>query len=115
MSAVLKKSSQVRPARLFELDDSIDSIFDFFDHCYEKGWTDGLPVYPPTQAAVAAMLRYTDRARDDVIGIIPPSNGAATVEKIAINAVMAGCRPEYLPVLITAIEAMVQPDYNLYG
>src|SRR5262249_1305655 len=66
-------------------------------------------------AAVEEMLRYTDRDRYDVVGKIPPRNGSATVEKIAINAVMAGCRPEYLPVIITAIEAMVQPQYNLYG
>jgi hypothetical protein len=61
------------------------------------------------------MLRYTDRSPDDVVGIIPPRNGAATVEKIAINAVMAGCRPEYLPVIVAAVEAMVEPQYNLYG
>jgi hypothetical protein len=72
-------------------------------------------VYPPTERALTAMLRYTDRDRYDVVAAIPPRNGAANVENIAINAVMAGCRPEYLPVLITAVEAMVEPDYNLYG
>ena len=109
------KNFSPKAARLFEVGDSIEDIFAFFDSCYEKGWTDGLPVYPPTRAAVAAMLRYTDRKPDDVVGVIPPRNGPATIEKIAINAVMAGCRPEYLPVLIAAIEAMVHPDYNLYG
>jgi hypothetical protein len=103
------------PARQFGVEDSLESIFGIFDHYYEKGWTDGLPICPPTAAAVGAMLRYTDRGRDDVIAVIPPRNGAATVEKIAINAVMAGCRPEYLPVLIAAVEAMVEPQYNLYG
>ena len=102
-------------ARQFGVDDSLESIFGIFDHYYEKGWTDGLPIYPPTEKAVAAMLRYTDRARDEVVAIVPPRNGVATVEKIAINAVMAGCRPEYLPVLIAAVEAMVDPEYNLYG
>ncbi|MBI3918563.1 MAG: hypothetical protein HY322_16345 [Betaproteobacteria bacterium] len=102
-------------SRPFEVDNSFEKIFEFFDQCYEKGWTDGLPVLPPTANAVASMLRYTDRRPNEVIGVIPPRNGAATVEKIAINAVMAGCRPEYLPVLIAAVEAMVQPDYNLYG
>lgn len=101
--------------RRFEVEDTLESIFDFFDSCYEKGWTDGLPVHPPTPSAVDAMLRYTDRARGEVVGMVPPRNGTATVEHIAINAVMAGCRPEYLPVLIAAVEAMVQPDYNLYG
>jgi hypothetical protein len=102
-------------ARQFGVEDSLESIFEMFELYYQKGWTDGLPVYPPTEAAVGAMLRYTDRGRDDVVAVIPPKNGVATVEKIAINAVMAGCRPEYLPVLITAIEIMVQPEYNLYG
>ena len=101
--------------RQFAIEDSIEGIFTFFDDCYAKGWTDGLPVYPPTGARVREMLRYTDRSPDDVVGVIPPRNGAATVEKIAINAVMAGCRPEYLPVIIAAVEAMVEPQYNLYG
>ena len=101
--------------RQFEVENSLEHIFQYFDEAYENGWTDGLPVYPPIESAVTAMLRYTDRAADDVVGVIPPRNGAATVKKIAINAVMAGCRPEYLPVLITAIEAMTEPDYNLYG
>jgi hypothetical protein len=107
-----KKSAISVEARQFDVNDSFEK---FFDLCYEKGWTDGLPVCPPTVAAVEAMLRYTDRDRHDVVAKIPPRNGAATVEKIAINAIMAGCRPEYLPVIITAIEALVQPQYNLYG
>jgi len=108
-------SNAAQRARQYAIEDSIESIFAFFDDCYEKGWTDGLPVYPPTGAAVREMLRYTDRKADDVIGVIAPRNGAATVERIAINAVMAGCRPEYLPVIIAAVEAIVQPEYNLYG
>ena len=102
-------------ARGFEIEDSYRKIFEYFDLCCEKGWTDGLPVYPPTEPALDAMLRYTDRERFEVVAEIPPRNGAATVEKIAINAIMAGCRPEYLPVLIAAIEAIVRPEYNLYG
>jgi hypothetical protein len=111
MSAVPKP----RPAKPFEVEDTLENIFEFFDDCYDKGWTDGLPVYPPTRRMLERMLARTDRARGDVIGLIPPANGAATVEKIAINAIMAGCKPEYLPVIITAVEAMVHPDYNLYG
>lgn len=106
---------QSRAARPFEIENSLEHIFEFFDECYDKGWTDGLPVYPPTQRMLERMLACTDRAREEVIGNIPPLNGAATVEKIAINAIMAGCRAEYLPVIITAVEAMLQPDYNLYG
>ena len=102
-------------ARKFSVPNSLSNIFEIFDLYYEKGWTDGLPIYPPTEAAVGEMLRYTDRSPQDVVAIIPPKNGAATVEKIAINAVMAGCRPEYLPLLIAAIEAIVRPEYNLYG
>jgi hypothetical protein len=98
-----------------EVDDTLEDMFGVYDHYYRKGWTDGLPVMPPTERAVSEMLRYTDRARADVVGIVPPKNGKATVENIAINAVMAGCAPEYLPVLIAAVEAVVQPEYNLYG
>jgi hypothetical protein len=114
MSAI-PKITRVRAAQLFEVENTLEHIFEFFDDCYEKGWTDGLPVYPPTKRALERMLACTDRGRDDVIGTIAPQNGAATVEKIAINAIMAGCRPEYLPVVITAVEAMAHPDYNLYG
>jgi hypothetical protein len=102
-------------SRQFEMGNSVDDVFEFFEMCCNAGWTDGLPVYPPVERVVRDMLRYTDRDPQDIIGRIPPRNGIATVEKIAINAVMAGCRPEYLPVLIAAIGAMVEPEYNLYG
>jgi hypothetical protein len=102
-------------SRQIEIGDSIEDVFKFYEMCCDNGWTDGLPVYPPVESAVREMLRYTDRDPQDIIGRIPPRNGLATVEKIAINAVMAGCRPEYLPVLIAAIGAMVEPQYNLYG
>ncbi len=92
-----------------------ESAAEIFNHFYEAGWTDGLPIIPPTPDLVEATLRYTDRPRHEVIATIEPRVGQATVEKIAINAVMAGCKPEYLPVVITAIEAMVEPQYNLYG
>ncbi len=104
--------TQSRRARLLEIEDSFAEINETF---YERGWTDGLPIVPPTEDAVAAMLAATDRDRDEVIGVLPPRQGEATVEKIAINAVMAGCRPEYLPVVITAVEAVAQPDFNLDG
>jgi hypothetical protein len=113
--AAKPQSQHARVARPFEVENTLEHIFDFFDDCYDKGWTDGLPVFPPTQQALSRMLACTDRARDDAVGVIPPLNGVATIEKIAINAIMAGCRPEYLPVVITAVEAMLHPDYNLYG
>ncbi len=99
----------------FAVNDRLDDIFKFFEHCYEQGWTDGLPVYPPTEKAVNEMLRYTDREPDENIAVVPPKNGVATTRTIAINAIMAGCKPEYLPVIIAAVQAMVEPEYNLYG
>jgi hypothetical protein len=82
---------------------------------YKRGATDGLPVYPPTRDRVDEMLGGTDRPADDVVGVIPPKYGNASVEKIAINAVMAGCEPEYMPVLTAAVEAMTEDPFNLYG
>jgi hypothetical protein len=92
-----------------------DSFLEVNTHYYERGWTDGLPIVPPTEAAVAEMLRWTDRGPIEVVGVLPPRQGEATVEKIAINAVMAGCRPEYLPVLIAAITAIADPEFNPDG
>ena len=74
-----------------------------------------MPVFAPTERAVREMLRYTDRDRHETIAVVPPKNSVATTENIAINAVMAGCRHEYLPVIIAAVEAMVDPEYSLYG
>lgn len=81
----------------------------------ERGWTDGLPVVPPTAERVEAMLAATPLESQHVIGEIPPNWGSATVEKLAVNAVMAGCRPEYLPVVIASVEAMCDPVFNLYA
>ncbi|MGE0539055.1 MAG: hypothetical protein AB7R89_02630 [Dehalococcoidia bacterium] len=99
-------------ARLIEIEDSFVEINDTF---YERGWTDGLPIVPPTEAAVAAMLAGSGRDRDEVVGILAPRQGEATVEKVAINAVMAGCQPEYLPVVLAAVEAVADPAFNLDG
>jgi len=82
-------------------------------HYQERGWTDGLPIVPPTEDDVRECLRWTDRDPREVVAVLPPRQGEATVERIAVNAVMAGCRPEYLPVLIAAIEAMADPAFNL--
>lgn len=80
-----------------------------------RGWGDGLPMVPPTPQRVAAMLRYTDLAPDHVVAALAPRMGAATVETIAVNAVLAGCAPRHLPILIAAVEAMAQREFNLYG
>ncbi len=79
----------------------------------ENRWGDGLPVVPPTAEAVKAMLKGTSRSPDEVIGKVAIKNGTATVEKIAINAVMAGAKPEYLPVIIAAMEALTDKNYDL--
>lgn len=82
---------------------------------YEKGWTDGLPIICPTEKRVLAMLQYADRDPQEVVGKIAPLYGEATMEKISINAVMAGCLPKYLPAVVAAVEAMAAKEFNLYG
>jgi hypothetical protein len=76
---------------------------------YGKGWTDGLPVIPPTEAAVAEMLTGTDLPPDHIVATLIPRKGKATIEKIAINAVMAGALPTYMPVLIAAVQSFADP------
>ena len=88
---------------------------DPFDVMFERGFTDGLPVVPPIEARVLAMLEGTTRAPDDVVAIVPPDLVEVTVEKVAINAVMAGCRPEYLPVVLAALEAVCTDTFNMHG
>ncbi|MFC2005402.1 hypothetical protein ACFLVG_00350 [Chloroflexota bacterium] len=92
--------------------DSTEAVSNLF---FEKGWSDGLPIISPTEEAVERMLAGTNREPADVVATIPPGWGEATVEKIAINAVMAGCLPEYLPLIITAVAAMCEKRINLYG
>jgi hypothetical protein len=82
---------------------------------FDKGVTDGLPVIPPTRARVDRMLAGASRPHQELVGEMPPNYGRATVEKVAINAVMAGCRPDYLPVVLAAVEAACDPAFNLHG
>ncbi len=88
---------------------------DEFEIWFDKGVTDGLPVVPPTRERVEHMLAGTGRARDELLGKMPPNYGRLTVEKAAINAVLAGCRPDYLPVVIAAAECACDPAFNLHG
>jgi hypothetical protein len=83
--------------------------------CFERGWSDGLPVTPPTDERVLRMLEGTSRAPSEVVGHIPPYLAPCTVEKIAINAVLAGCKPEYMPVVLAALEAALEPVFTLHG
>src|SRR5205807_7246102 len=79
------------------------------------GWSDGLPVVPPTPERVLRMLEGTRRAPGEVVAVVPPDYAECTVEKAAISAVMAGCRPEYLPVVLTAVEAACTDEFNIHG
>ena len=83
--------------------------------CFERGWTDGLPVTPPTDERVLRMLAGTTHRPDEVIGRIPPYLAECTIEKVAINAVMAGCKPEYMPVLLATLDAALEPLFTLHG
>lgn len=76
-------------------------------------WGDGLPIVPPTIAKVEAFLQFTDRSSDEVLGIVHPSLAAATIWNVAVNGVMAGCRPQYMPVLVAIAEAMADPEFGL--
>ncbi|MBX9810516.1 MAG: hypothetical protein K2Y16_02725 [Burkholderiales bacterium] len=83
--------------------------------CRERGWSDGLPVVPPSADRVERMLAYCDRPWNEPVAAIPPRYGAATPLRLAANAVMAGCRPEYFPLIVLAVEAMCEEPFNLYG
>lgn len=80
-----------------------------------RGWTDGLPIVPPTTGRVEEMLDYSPLSRDVVIGELDPLKGLASVEKIAINAVMAGCRPDYFPIVVAAVQCIAEVEFNLRG
>jgi hypothetical protein len=90
---------------------TFDEVNEYF---YERGWTDGLPIVPPTDERVDAMLAGMSwRQADHLIGIVPPRMGYATLRQVAVNAVMAGCQPDYLPVVVAALQAVSEPEYGL--
>ncbi|MEY4599185.1 MAG: hypothetical protein RLZZ445_1982 [Pseudomonadota bacterium] len=99
-------------AATLEMPDDIDAINRLYR---ERRWGDGLPIVPPSAARVDRMLAHSGRGRHELVARVAPGFGAATVERIAINAVMAGCDPEYLPVLIAATEAIADAEFNLQG
>ena len=88
---------------------------DEFEFMFEQGFTDGLPVIPPTSERVLHMLSGSARDPQEVIATVAPNMGIATLEKVAINAVMAGCKPEYLPVVVAALEAACTDEFNIHG
>ncbi len=91
------------------------ALEDPFEFMFERGFTDGLPTVPPTEARVLAMLEGTTRAPSDVVAVVPPDLVECTVEKVAVNAVMAGCKPEYLPVVLAALEVLCTDEFNIHG
>ncbi|MBI2910096.1 MAG: hypothetical protein HYX92_20840 [Chloroflexi bacterium] len=99
-------------SRRIKVEDSFDEINDF---AYDQGWTDGLPIVPPVPGKVEAMIASVGRAPEELVAEVAPRVGRATIEKIAINAVMAGCLPSYFPVLLAAVEAMTDPAFALFG
>jgi hypothetical protein len=99
---------RARELRIGELEDPLEAMFD-------RGFSDGLPVIPPTPERVVAMLGATSREPQDLVGLVAPYDGEATVEKVAINAVMAGCPPEAFPIALAAVEAACDPAFALLG
>jgi hypothetical protein len=87
-------------------------IDDFADRVFENGWTDGFPVFPPTEKKIREIIDYLGRDPDEVIGIVQPAEGMATIEAIAINCAMAGCKPEYVPVVVAAVEAITDERFH---
>jgi hypothetical protein len=97
-----------RRIELAELEDEMEAG-------YARGWSDGLPVVPPTVDRVLRMLQGTPRDAQEIVGLIPPNQAPCTVEKVAINAVLAGCLPEYLPVVLAAVEAALVDAFCMHG
>jgi hypothetical protein len=97
-------------APTLEVEDTPEAVLQAF---VERGWCDGLPIVPPTEERVLAILGGASGSRS--LGAMPPLWREATLEALAVNAVMAGCRPEYFPVIVAAVEAMLDPAFNLYG
>jgi hypothetical protein len=93
----------------------VASVVDPIESLFERGVTDGLPGVPPTRERVEQALAAVGRPADELVALVPPNYGRATVEKIAVNAVMAGCRPEYLPVVLAAVEAVCDEAFDLHG
>jgi hypothetical protein len=100
------------PGAVIEAEDDFESLNRLY---VERGWGDGLPLVPPSERRVGEMLSYWDRPWDQPVAKIPPRWGEATPLRLAANAVMAGCRPEYFPLFVLAIEALCEEPFNLYG
>lgn len=93
----------------------VGDLFEAIEMYFERGWTDGLPIVPPTEVKVRQFIEYTGRSPGEVLCQVPVRRRTITVAKVAINAVMAGCLPQYMPVILAAVEAMGEGAYNLHG
>lgn len=98
-------------AEVLEAEDDL-ALFEYF---MEQGWGDGLPVIAPTEERVRRMFDFIDWSPEDSLGIFPPAGNNVTIEKLAINAVAAGCKPEYMPAIIAGTQAILEPKFNLNG
>lgn len=93
----------------------VSDAFEAIESYFERGWTDGLPVVPPTPEAVEKFLNVANLQPDQILGVEPTKGAVITAEKAAINAVMAGCKPEYMPVVAAAVEAITEDKFSLHG
>jgi len=107
----LKFGALTLESRVIEVDEMDDPA----EIAYDQGWTDGLPIIPPTDLRIARMLTGTTRDPGEILGAIPPNLIDCTIEKAAVNAVMAGCRPEYFPVVLATVEAALKPEFSMHG
>jgi len=110
------EACSITASRLTSTPVDTGGVVEAIETCFERGWTDGLPVMPPTPARVAEFLDAAGLAPGDVLGTVPTrDNLAVTAEKLAVNAVMAGARPEYMPVIAAAMRALCDPRHNLHA
>ena len=107
----VRHGGSVLRSRRIEVADAEDEL----EMMFTRGWSDGLPVVPPTEQRVLVMLTGTSRAPDEIVATVPPDLAEVTVEKVAIAAVMAGCKPEYLPWVLAAVEAACTDAFNMHG
>jgi hypothetical protein len=111
-TAELPPQKPIYPAERFQFRGTVEDVNKLF---FEKGWSLGLPVIPPTPERVEAMLKGTNRKPDELLWEVPPRKGALTVELVAVHAVMAGCKPEYMPLLLAIVEGMKDPIFDWAG
>ena len=111
-AAAANRPGAVAVAERITVADDPEAIFERFA---SEGWTDGLPIVPPTEDRVAQMLAFSEVDPCSSLGPMPPRWGEATIATLAVNAVMAGCKPEYFPLVVTAVKAILSKPFNLYG